>query len=108
MTTAVIVSTATLSSDQASDRVRGIYQNPFTWRTWRSALRQECLQIRVLRVPQCVGISFEHEPAVAEHQKLRFALLALIRGDDSDLVVLANRAMRRDVERIPQLVSDEQ
>src|SRR5579864_4494806 len=94
MMMATIVSTPSFSSDQASDRVRGIV----------GPSGEERLQIRVLRRPKRVGVSLEAQQAVAQHQKLRLALLPGVGFHDLDLAVLADGRMRGDIERVPQLV----
>src|SRR5262245_20514149 len=95
MTIATIVITPIFSSDQASDRVLGI----------RPLLRQEVFQIQVVRLLQRVGVPFEADAAVLQHDEFRLVdLLRRRRNDSHRAARLPDRHVPRHVERITQLM----
>src|SRR5580765_453462 len=92
---AAIVITPSLSSDHASERVRGI----------RESLRQERLQIGIVGVPQFRGVTLEADEAVLEHDE--FGLVGLLRSCRHNLhaaVLTPYGHAVRDVEGVTQLV----
>src|SRR5439155_1672950 len=101
MTSATIVSAPILSSAHASDRVLGIYAQPRS----SQLSAQKRLNIRIRRTAQRVGIAFEADQAVAQHDELGFTFLFRCRRHDADGASRPGlRHVRGDVERVPQLM----
>src|SRR6266550_2182667 len=99
----IIATTATipiLSSAQASDRVLGM--SVFV----RS--REKRVDIGILRgrVPELLGVAFEADPAIFEHDELRFVGLSGRRRVEPDLGGVLDGHVLSDEERVAQLVRD--
>src|SRR5687767_2626871 len=87
MTIAKMVSTPIFSSDQASERVRGILKILEAFSFQLSASFQKRPNIRIGRGAQRVGAALEDDQAVAHHDELRLARLRRRRRHDLDLAV---------------------
>src|SRR4051794_4270171 len=83
------------SSDQASDRVRGICQS-----SW--ALIEERMDVRVLgrRRAQLVGVALEGDAAVAQHDELGLVRLVNVGARELELLAVAHRGVLGDEEGV--------
>src|ERR671937_1648967 len=98
---ATIVNTPILSSDHASERVRGI--TPQLTADSQELSAQKLLNVRILRIAQRVGVAFEDDEAVAQHDEFCLALLLRCRRHDMHrAVAIASRHVRRDIERVAE------
>src|SRR6478735_3282520 len=97
-TSATMVSRPIFSSDQASDRVRGIF----------GTSGQKSFQIRVRADggAELPGIALEGDEALLEHDELRLFALLFGGRHDPDAVTVAHRLMRGHAEGIAHLVRD--
>src|SRR4051812_33739638 len=99
MAIAASVMSPIFSSDQPSERVRGIGKNPRSL----GSLRQERLQVRIGRTFELARGALEHDEAVAKHDEFGFLGLVLGGHLDRDAAV-PDGSMSRDEERVAQLV----
>ena len=101
--------TPIFSSDQASDRVRGI-TGPCR-RIGRRVTTETTCDVRSPSSAACAelrGVPFERDPAVLEHDELRLRPPCLPAAlSNAQLAVCAARRVLGDVERVAQLVRDD-
>src|SRR5207302_6555917 len=70
-----------------------------------SSSGEKLLNIFVLRVAERVGVSFEDDEAVAQHDEFRLPLLLRRGGHDvNPAVAIASRHVRRDVKGVAKLM----
>src|SRR4249919_2126520 len=89
-----------LSSDQASERVRGIVS---------FLLREKRVDVGIATgdVAQLVGVPFEPDPAVLQHDELGLVGLLPVGQDEVRPGRTAYGVVLRDIKGIAQLVRDE-